>query len=119
MILRLSTYRKISAAKNEDDLRDIGAEMADRFGPPPEEFNNLLKIMSLRLLAERLSVTGIRQVDGRLRFTLARDASLGAEGVLKAFDGKVRFFGEGFELDLEEDVYVHARTALEKLPEGR
>jgi transcription-repair coupling factor (superfamily II helicase) len=116
--LRLSVYREIVSARQDGDLEDIGAEMRDRFGPPPEPFNNLLRVMRLSLRAEKLLITDIREFDGRVRFVLSQDARLTAEKVLSAFDGGVRFLGDGFELTLEGDPCSAIEAALEALLEG-
>jgi transcription-repair coupling factor (superfamily II helicase) len=115
MILRLSTYRRISSASSLDDLKDIEEEMKDRFGPPPEPFGNLLKVMELKIHAEELRIRAVKQVNGHIRFTMSKDAHYPAEDLLKLFGGRVKFHTEGFELSLEEDVCQDIKSVLESL----
>jgi transcription-repair coupling factor (superfamily II helicase) len=115
MALRLGVYRSIAYAKTIEELEDIEAEMADRFGSPPQEFRNLLGIMMLRLLAEKLLITDISQSDGKVRFVFAEDARLAPERVLKVFNNRVRFQRNGFELSLKGNVFEDVKNALETL----
>ncbi|NBX07599.1 MAG: DEAD/DEAH box helicase, partial [Proteobacteria bacterium] len=54
--VRLSLYRRIGALKSEEDIFDIRAECADRFGALPETMNNLLEIVELKQLCRQLNI---------------------------------------------------------------
>jgi len=67
---RLTLYKRIASARNEDGLRDLQVEMIDRFGLLPEPTKTLFALSSLKLMATPL---GIRKLDlgasgGRLTF---------------------------------------------------
>ncbi len=67
---RLTLYKRIASAKNEDQLRDLQVEMIDRFGLLPEPTKTLFALSSLKLMATPL---GIRKLDigasnGRITF---------------------------------------------------
>ncbi len=57
---RLVLYRRISAATDDNALRDIQVEMIDRFGLLSDPIKNLFSIAGLRLKAKAL---GIEKVD--------------------------------------------------------
>jgi transcription-repair coupling factor (superfamily II helicase) len=57
--LRLAMYQRIAAAGSAE-LRDMQAELIDRFGPLPPPALNLLGLAELRLKARQL---GIRRLD--------------------------------------------------------
>jgi transcription-repair coupling factor (superfamily II helicase) len=57
--LRLEAYRRLATASSLAEVDDIGAEWADRFGPPPPSALALLDVARLR--AECLR-TGVREV---------------------------------------------------------
>lgn len=123
MALRLSVYREIVSARDQADLDALAGEMRDRFGEPPAPFENLLRIMGLRLIAEDLMISGIRQTDGAVRFELsaaAPEAGLTAEAILGALapEKRVRFFRNGFEVAIEGDPYRAVRGSLEALQGG-
>jgi transcription-repair coupling factor (superfamily II helicase) len=67
---RLTLYKRISSARDEDALRELQVEMIDRFGLLPDPAKHLFAIADLKLQATRL---GIRKLDlgptsGRLHF---------------------------------------------------
>ncbi|MGH8529060.1 MAG: transcription-repair coupling factor [Nevskiales bacterium] len=67
---RLVLYKRISAAPDQDALRELQVELIDRFGLLPEPAAWLFKLTTLKLQADRL---GIRKLEagaqgGRLRF---------------------------------------------------
>ena len=58
---RLSFYKRIASAKNENELEEIKVELIDRFGLLPDAARNLLDIARLRQQAQKL---GIRKLEG-------------------------------------------------------
>jgi transcription-repair coupling factor (superfamily II helicase) len=67
---RLTLYKRISAARDSDALRELQVEMIDRFGLLPDAVRHLFATAELKLDATRL---GIRKLDlgatgGRLQF---------------------------------------------------
>ncbi|TBR11915.1 MAG: transcription-repair coupling factor [Lysobacter sp.] len=67
---RLTLYKRISSARNPEELRELQVEMIDRFGLLPEPAKNLFAIAELKLQATAL---GLRKMDlgeagGRLQF---------------------------------------------------
>ena len=57
--LRLEAYRRVAAALLPDEVDDVAAEWADRFGPVPEVAQTLLDAARLRCECLR---TGVREV---------------------------------------------------------
>ncbi|MFZ1221881.1 MAG: transcription-repair coupling factor, partial [Dokdonella sp.] len=70
---RLTLYKRISSAADEDALRDLQVEMVDRFGLLPDQVKNLFALTELKLLATPL---GIRKLE------------LGANGGRVVFNAK-------------------------------
>jgi transcription-repair coupling factor (superfamily II helicase) len=67
---RLTLYKRIASARNEEELRDLQVEMIDRFGLLPDSAKQLFAVASLKLMATPL---GIRKLDfgangGRITF---------------------------------------------------
>ena len=67
---RLMLYKRISSARDGDDLRDLQVEMIDRFGLLPDAVKQLFAVAELKLQATAL---GIRKLDlgetgGRIQF---------------------------------------------------
>ena len=57
--VRLGLYRRLSEIEDERDIESFGAELADRFGPLPEEVNYLLQIVAIKSLCRRGNVERI------------------------------------------------------------
>jgi transcription-repair coupling factor (superfamily II helicase) len=115
MALRLGVYRKVAGAGSTEELEDIRAEVSDRFGRPPQPFRNLLEVMRLRVLAERLQITDITQEGARARFSFPEESGLRAEDILDALGEKVRFLSNGFEFRIEGEVFEGMNRAIELL----
>nr|MDK6328230.1 transcription-repair coupling factor [Alloscardovia omnicolens] len=49
--LRMEAYRKIAAARTQDDFEEIRNELTDRYGNPPHELGILFEVAALRLQA--------------------------------------------------------------------
>ncbi len=56
---KLSLYRKISAITDPADLDEAGEELADRYGPLPEEAVDLLDKTRLKIYASRLGMEAL------------------------------------------------------------
>lgn len=53
LTLRLGLYRRLGDIEALEDIHPIAAELVDRFGPLPEEVENLLVVLSLKLLCKK------------------------------------------------------------------
>ncbi len=53
---RLSLYRRLSALEDEAEIDAMGAEIVDRFGPPPPEVGLLMKLVQIKALCRRSNV---------------------------------------------------------------
>jgi transcription-repair coupling factor (superfamily II helicase) len=57
--LRLELYRRISNARDHEELDEIAVELRDRFGALPTEVETLFGIARLRVTATRLGITEV------------------------------------------------------------
>jgi transcription-repair coupling factor (mfd) len=58
--LRLVLYKRIAAAENPDELRELQVEMIDRFGLLPPPAKNLFRIAEIK---QRARAMGLRKID--------------------------------------------------------
>jgi transcription-repair coupling factor (superfamily II helicase) len=58
---RLMIYRRIAAARREEDLTRVMDEVRDRYGPPPVAVLNLADYGRIRVLADALRIEGIER----------------------------------------------------------
>ncbi len=54
--VKIDLHRRVALAADRSELREIEAELADRFGPLPEPVANLLAIQELRLVAAEMGM---------------------------------------------------------------
>lgn len=55
-IERLNIYRRLSICKSDDEVERIREELIDRFGPIPEEVNNLLEVIKIKIILTQLAI---------------------------------------------------------------
>jgi transcription-repair coupling factor (superfamily II helicase) len=80
---RLSLYKRVSQVRDRDELEALGAEVRDRYGPPPPEVEGLLEYARLRLQAEPLGVLQVDLGGGRLRLRLHETTPLDPERLVR------------------------------------
>jgi len=68
---RLRMYKRVAGVESEGQLKDVGEELADRYGDPPAAVHNLLEYARLKLACQRLGVAAIdrRREQVSMRFT--------------------------------------------------
>jgi len=123
--LRLSFYRRISSLKTEAEVAEFESELGDRFGPPPVEVINLLRIMRLKILARTLAVSRIQDVKGYVRMLFSAETAVQPDQLFELQKGRkkgtVRFLPEGVELDIRgmdwDNGYEKVRGMMEELRE--
>ena len=79
--VKIDLHRRIALAAERGDLRELDAELTDRFGPVPEPVGNLLLLQEARLAAaelgaETLALRGGRMAVAPLTLTSAQVAEL-------------------------------------------
>ena len=98
--LRMQLYRRLSYLKSEEEIESFAGEMIDRFGPLPPEVEQLMKLVSIKMLCIRAHVEKIEA---------------GPKGVVVAFRdnsfanpaGLVRFVAQqGSEAKVRPDMRV-------------
>lgn len=58
--VRLGLYRRLADGAAQEEIESIAAEMVDRFGPLPQEVENLLQTVAIKQLCRR---AGVAKVD--------------------------------------------------------
>jgi len=88
--LRMDVYRKIAVAKTKADLKEIKNELADVYGPVPEDVELLLDLAELRIAASKRGIKSIVTSRYELIFSFAKDAETPADSLFSKVSGTVR-----------------------------
>ncbi len=112
---RMDTYRKIAVAKTTEDLKQIESELADVYGPTPDDVELLLELAELRIKASKQGIKSI-VVSGRdLIFSFSKDSNVQADSLFAKTKGTVRVAGpKTVYLRLPEN-YFEPRTLINVL----
>jgi transcription-repair coupling factor (superfamily II helicase) len=65
-VLRLQLYRRLAGVTSEEEIGDLRTELVDRFGPIPEETENLLFQLRLKLHALAAGARAIATEEGQV-----------------------------------------------------
>ncbi len=92
---RMDIYRRIAAQTGAAGIQEIGEELRDRFGPPPEQAMNLLALVSLRIRAATAGVARA-ELEGKetllVEFVAGRTPAKEALGAFAGgFEGRIAF----------------------------
>jgi transcription-repair coupling factor (superfamily II helicase) len=63
---KIDVHRRVSAAREPGELRELGDELRDRFGPLPEPLENLIALQRARIEFSRAGATAVEARGGRL-----------------------------------------------------
>lgn len=85
---RLEFYRRLSSARDEQEVGEIITELADRYGPPPDEVDVLADIMIVKGLGRKLGARAIELSETRFALSLLDETPLKPEQVMKLVQAK-------------------------------
>lgn len=87
---RIDLYKKIAAIENKEDMADITDELCDRFGDPPQEAVDLMRIALLRGTARGVGVSEIKQKGQTVLIFLERGEPERLFAAVRDFKGRLR-----------------------------
>jgi transcription-repair coupling factor (superfamily II helicase) len=73
---RLRMYKLVAGVETEERLNDLGAELRDRYGEPPQAVRNLLEYASLKLLCMQVGATAIDRKRDLVNIKFRQNASI-------------------------------------------
>jgi len=80
---RLVLYKRLSSARDENEVALIRDELLDRFGRLPPEAENLLEVIRIKILARRLGILRIETQRGELVLHVARQSNIDADRLVQ------------------------------------
>jgi transcription-repair coupling factor (superfamily II helicase) len=84
--VKLDIYRRLARASSSGEIDELRAEMRERFGPLPEEAENLLHMARLRVLGASMGLQHVLIRGDEARLTFRQGASPRLAGLTRALD---------------------------------
>jgi transcription-repair coupling factor (superfamily II helicase) len=81
---RLALYKRLAGAASDDELADLRAELADRFGQLPEAAQQLIDVVRIRIVARALGIERVEAGEGSAVITFAPSTPVEPATLLKA-----------------------------------
>ncbi len=85
---KIDVHRRVSAAREPGELRELADELRDRFGPLPEPLENLIALQRARIEFGRAGAGSVEVRGGRLTVVAARARLRAVGGGLRAGRGR-------------------------------
>ena len=109
---RVGIYRKLSEAKSVEEVKEVEAEMIDRFGNPPPEVEDLLNFTCAKIIASHLGIFRLSLKKDVLMLQFSPDKKIGKKE-LENFRKKISLPLE-FAVDKTLKLIVHLKGKEEK-----
>ena len=90
---KIEIYQDIAIARTKEDIDNVIDELIDRYGPMPEEVNNLLEVARIKELCRKAHISKISQKGQNVIFyfeTESLDLSI-IEDLLKKYRNEIKF----------------------------
>ncbi|TAH50502.1 MAG: transcription-repair coupling factor [Chloroflexota bacterium] len=88
--LRLRLYRRLADVNDDSQVAEVTREFQERFGPLPEEVENLLYLLRVKLAATRVNAATVALDDGRIMVRFREEDATRMERLNKKFGQRVR-----------------------------
>jgi transcription-repair coupling factor (superfamily II helicase) len=96
-VQKLDVYKKIATIESEEEMSEMLDELLDRFGEIPKKAYQLLRIASLKALANSVYVTAVEEKEWGYRFVMYQKADVNPGKIPELLDrhqGYLEFKGE-------------------------
>jgi transcription-repair coupling factor (superfamily II helicase) len=110
---RLALYKRLAGAQTDAEVADLRAELADRFGPLPDEAEQLLDIIRIRVAARGVGVERVEAGNGRALVTFTAATPIDPERLVRVIQK-----GRG-RLVMKREFTLEARIATGEWPSVR
>lgn len=108
-VQKLDIYKRIAGIETEDEAVDMKEELIDRFGKVPVCADNLLRIALIRAKAHKLCMSEVSGRDGKLVFSVRKNAMLNPDGVINLFKKHTKL---SFSNKTNQFIITYKKTGL-------
>jgi len=82
-MIKMEIYKRIASVQTQEEVDALQEEMAERFGPIPEEALSLLALAEMRVLCRRLSISSLRERRGAVSVEFSKVSKISVEKLLR------------------------------------
>jgi transcription-repair coupling factor (superfamily II helicase) len=111
---RLVLYKQLSSARDEAELRELRADMMDRFGPLPREAETLIEVIRLKIGCRRLGIASISTEGRELVLRVADRTRVDPNRLLRVINRP----GSPYRVTPEQRIHLKLRKAEDALAES-
>ncbi len=121
---RLAFYQRLAAVKRFAEIDDMEQELSDRFGPPPEEVENLMYAVRVKQLATEATLESITTEKGQIVLNLNDGRDLSELSLLSTVKIGIKVGSDRIKLDINilgdkwQEVLVEVLGELDKRGTG-
>ena len=109
---RVEIYKKLSEAKSPEEVKEVEAEMIDRFGNPPQQVEDLLNFTCAKIIASHLGIFRLSLKEDVLLLQFSKDKKIGKKEI-ENFRRKINLPLE-FAVDKTLKLSIHLKGGNEK-----
>jgi transcription-repair coupling factor (superfamily II helicase) len=80
--VRLDIYRRLSSIKEKHELKEMVQEIGDRFGPLPEEVENLISVIKIKIGLKKIGSTVLDIKNDHMIFSFSKDTNVSPHGLI-------------------------------------
>jgi len=120
---RLFLYRRISSISDPDEIKTMKDELQDRFGPFPQEVNNLFRIIEIKKILKSMDIIKLEGTEKNLALTFSKDAEIDVSALISIVSENSSTYRLTPEMKLiikytmnGKDTISAAKNALLRLP---
>jgi len=109
---RVEIYKKLSEAKSVEEVKEVEAEMVDRFGIPPPEVEDLLNFTCAKIIASHVGIFRLSLKKDVLMLQFSQEKKIGKKEI-ENFRQKINLPLE-FAVDKTLKLFIHLKGRKEK-----
>lgn len=105
---KISVYQKLASSEDEAMLKEFEKDLAEEYGPPPEQAENLFEVLRLKMMCRRAGVQRIKtEVVGKKRdLILTLSKRVTAEEIMQLLTKHTSWRIIGSSLRIDEEAFA-------------
>jgi transcription-repair coupling factor (superfamily II helicase) len=111
---RLGLYKQLSSSRNDEEVREVRADLTDRFGPLPPEARNLLEVIRLKIRCRDLGIVGAETQGGELVLRVGDQPRIDPRALMRLIDQPDSLY----RVSPDHRIHLRIRRSEDAIPEA-